>query len=134
MTSIQIKKLSLSIVLFLFVTVILYSQADSSIIKADTSLLVVVMEVPDTVITKSDTTGIVDYHPQDSPLKTGFLITTSDGSAQLRFRGSIRMNGILDLNGLQNRENFQTLDIPVGDENVNEARFYLSARQTRFWY
>jgi hypothetical protein len=98
----------------------------------DTSFVVVVMNKPDTVISSTDTSGIVDFHPQDSPQETGFLITTQDGKSQLLFRGSIRMNGAIDLNGLQNKENFQTLDIPVGDKNISETRFFLSARQTRF--
>jgi hypothetical protein len=78
-----------------------------------------------------DSTQIVDVHPQDSPENKGFLITSRDGRSSLRIRGSIRLLGAMDLNGLQTKSTFSTYDIPVGDANVQEVRYVMSIDQTR---
>lgn len=85
----------------------------------------------DTIINE-DTIIVKDVHPQDSPEDRGFLITSEDGKSQFRIRGSIRLNGIYDFNGLQNHDNFDTYAIPVGDANISEPRYLLNANQTRF--
>jgi hypothetical protein len=78
-----------------------------------------------------DTTFVADVHPQDSPEDRGFLIITGDRKATLRIRGSIRLNGIYDFDGLQSRSTFSTYDIPVGEDLATEPRFYMGANQTR---
>lgn len=78
-----------------------------------------------------DTVVIRDVHPQDSPEDRGFLITSKDRKSSLRIRGSIRLSGGYDLNGLQNKNTFSTYDIPVGDDNVDELRYFMSINQTR---
>lgn len=79
---------------------------------------------PDTVVN-------VDIHPQDSPEDRGFLIESKDMKSSLRIRGSIRLNGGFDLNGLQTKSTFSTYDIPVGDANIDEVRFFMNINQTR---
>jgi hypothetical protein len=78
-----------------------------------------------------DTTQVQEAHPQDSPEGRGFLIVTGDGKSSLRLRGSLRVKGDYDLRGLQNAENFNTFEIPVGAENTTDPRFFMNARQTR---
>jgi hypothetical protein len=84
----------------------------------------------DTTIVQ-DSTKLQDAHPQDSPEERGFLIVTPDQKSQLRIRGSLRVNGVYDLRGLQNTDVFSTYDIPVGDANTTDPRFFMSANQTR---
>jgi hypothetical protein len=109
-----------------------YAQKDTTAVDKDTSAIVVMMEVPDTAKVARDSINIEDIHRQDSPEESGFLITTPDGKSQLRIRGSVRLNGALDLNGLQNKDLFSTFEIPVGEANRTEPRFFMSANQTRF--
>ena len=104
---------------------------DTASSPPDTSVLPLVTSVVDTVVGEPDSTRAQDIHPQDSPVDRGFLIRTSDGSAELRIRGSVRLNGILDFKGLQNQSTFSTYEIPVGEENSNETRFQMNAGQTR---
>ena len=78
-----------------------------------------------------DSTKLQDAHPQDSPEERGFLIVTANQKSQLRIRGSLRVNGVYDLRGLQNTDVFNTYDIPVGDANTTDPRFFMSANQTR---
>jgi hypothetical protein len=81
--------------------------------------------------TVRDTTDTQDQHPQDSPEGRGFLLATPDGSASLRIRGSLRVNAALDFQGLQSQADFNTFEIPVGDANTTEPRFFMAANQTR---
>lgn len=78
-----------------------------------------------------DSLQTYDVHPQDSPEDRGFLILSKDRKSSLRIRGSIRFNGGFDLNGLQSKNTFSTYDIPMGDENVDEVRYFMSINQTR---
>ena len=72
-----------------------------------------------------------DVHRQDSPEERGFLISSPDNQAELRIRGSVRVNGAYDFNGLQDQDLFSTFDIPTGVSNVDEPRFFMSANQSR---
>lgn len=110
----------------------LAQEPDTSRTAKDSTAVVVMMEVPDTLLTELDTLKAQEYHPQDSPVDRGFLIVTSDGTSELRIRGSIRLTGINDYNGLQSQANFSTYDIPVGEANKAEPRFMMDAGQTRF--
>ena len=109
----------------------IYAQRDSTNVESDSAAVILVLEAADTVKTSLDSVEVEDLHPQDSPENTGFLIRTADGKSQLRFRGSIRLNGAYDFNGLQNQSTFSTYDIPVGDANKSDPRFFMSADQTR---
>ena len=80
-----------------------------------------------------DSSKIADIHPQDSPENKGFTITSDDGSAKITFKGSIRLNGAYDFNGLSHRDHFQTYEIPVGSDGQG-ARFFMSGNQTRFGF
>jgi len=104
-------------------------QPDSTRSEADSSIVVVMPVASESA--GEDSIVAQDVHPQDSPAGRGFLIITSDGKAQLRLRGSIRVNGAYDFNGLQNQNFFSTYDIPVGEANKAEARFFVNASQTR---
>jgi len=105
-------------------------------VKKDTTGVLTVTTAPDAAKTRADTV-LVDTlraneaHPQDSPTDRGFLIRTGDGKSELRLIGSVRLNGVYDFNGLQNASSFNTYDIPVGDANLQEGRFQMSAAQTR---
>lgn len=103
------------------------ARVDTNATEPDTTALISV-----DLSTERPDTGVTDAHPQDSPRTRGFLIRTSDGRAQMRLRGSIRLVGLYDLNGLQNNDVFATYDIPVGEQNLAEPRFVMDARQTRF--
>jgi hypothetical protein len=99
--------------------------------KASYAIPLVLLQVSDSTIIDEDTIMVKEVHPQDSPEDRGFLITSTDGKAQLRIRGSIRLNGAYDFNGLQNKDNFDTYAIPVGDANISDPRFFMNATQTR---
>lgn len=88
-------------------------------------------QVEDNDTSKPDTLNIIDVHPQDSPENRGFLIVSKDEKSSLRIRGSIRLSGGFDLNGLQSKNTFSTYDIPVGEGNVDETRYFMSVNQTR---
>ena len=88
-------------------------------------------QLPDSLIVVPDTATIMDVHPQDSPENKGILIESKDGTTNLRIRGSIRLSGAYDLNGLQSRATFSTYDIPVGEANSDESRFFMSINQSR---
>src|SRR5512140_2859823 len=81
-------------------------KTDTVAVKKDTTQLLLVTAVPDTTAKPPDTVRVQEAHPQDSPIDRGFLIRTSDGSAELRIRGSVRLNGIYDFNGLQSQSTF----------------------------
>ncbi len=102
-----------------------------SVAVQDTTALVVVAQSADTMTVTADSVGAREAHPQDSPVDRGFLIRTADGSAELRIRGSVRLNGIIDFNGLQSQSTFNTYDIPVGDANIDQLRYQMNASQTR---
>ena len=113
-------------------TAVIAQKQDSSVVAPDTSAIILVMEkIDSTKVEMPDSIQSEDVHAQDSPEDRGFLIITSDGKATLRLRGSIRVNGVYDLNGLQTRNTFSTYDIPVGNENVAEPRFFMNANQSR---
>ncbi len=108
-----------------------FTQEDTLKVEQDTTGIAVVMEKVENRESQPDSIENQDVHPQDSPADRGFLIITSDRRAQLRIRGSIRVNGAYDFNGLQNQNFFSTFDIPVGEANKAEARFFVNASQTR---
>ena len=89
---------------------------------------------PDTISTIEDSLKTENFHPQDIPENRGFFIRTTKGDAMLRFTGSLRVNGAFDLNGLQDKDFFDTYEIPVGEENTNEPRIFLRASQSRFGF
>lgn len=93
--------------------------------------IAVVVEVPDSLRAEPDSTQVIDVHPQDSPADRGFLIITSDGKASLRIRGSIRVNGGYNINGLLAQDTFSAVDIPVGNDNTGETSFFMQAEQSR---
>ncbi len=114
------------------------TPTDTAAAKRDSTTLLLVTTLPDSAARPvergedvSDSIRVPEAHPQDSPIDRGFLIRTGDGSAELRIRGSVRLNGIYDFNGLQNQSSFNTYDIPVGDANISEPRFQMNVTQTR---
>jgi hypothetical protein len=116
---------------FAFVLLMICTGKAMTITNEDTTGVTIAVDMPDSVIVETDSVTVEDVHRQDSPEERGFLIVTTDRKAQLRIRGSIRMNGAWDFNGLQNQDVFSTYDIPVGDANKTEPRFFLAANQTR---
>jgi hypothetical protein len=104
---------------------------DSTVTRIDTTVVPLIAVSPDTLQSAADTVRADEAHPQDAPVDRGFLIRTSDGLAELRLLGSIRLTAILDFNGLQSTSSFNTYAIPVGDANVDERRFQMSADETR---
>ena len=118
--------------ILLFVgTSVFARQQDITIVQKDTKGIIVLLDTPDSTLMSKDNKEIEDLHPQDSPKERGFLFITADGKAQLLLRGSIRLNGAYDLNGLQSNNLFSTYEIPVGEANTTEPRFFMSANQTR---
>jgi hypothetical protein len=104
---------------------------DSTVTVVDTTVVPLITVGPDTTTTAVDTVRAREAHPQDAPVDRGFLIRTSDGSAELRLLGSIRLTALFDFNGLQTSSSFNTYAIPVGEANVDERRFEMNAGETR---
>ena len=104
---------------------------DSLAMKKDMTQVLSVTTSPDSTQGRADTARANEAHPQDSPTDRGFFLRTGDGMSELRIIGSVRLNGIVDYNGLQTTQSFNTYAIPVGDANVHEVRFQMSGSQTR---
>ena len=104
---------------------------DSTVTVVDTTVVPLIAVSPDSATAAVDTTRAKEAHPQDAPVDRGFLIRTSDGSAELRLLGSIRLTALFDFNGLQTTSSFNTYAIPVGEANVDERRFEMNAQETR---
>lgn len=125
------KIILLIIILQIIFCLSLWAQEDSTIIADDTTGLAITNDQADTLTIGIDSLEVEDIHPQDSPEERGFLIKTDDGKSELRIRGSVRLHGVFDLNGLQNQNLFSVVDIPVGKLNTTEPRFSMSVNQTR---
>ncbi|HMS32724.1 MAG TPA: DcaP family trimeric outer membrane transporter [Ignavibacteria bacterium] len=80
----------------------------------------------------ADSVYIKDLEPNELPNGKGFLITADSGRSYIVIKASIRLNGAYDINGLQSEQTFDTYEIPVGSENTNDGRFFISPYQTRF--
>jgi hypothetical protein len=121
-----------------------YLKQDSSI--TDTlsektikdSLITVPNTEQESLITKKSSRGgafkdttLVDVHPQDISDKSGFVIENLGKWGKLRIYGSMRLNGAYDLNGLLNSNGFSTYDIPVGENAINQGRFFMAPYQSR---
>lgn len=101
------------VIIFLFIAGESYSQMDSLNLTADSVY-------------------IKDLEPNELPNGKGFLIIADSGRSYLVVKASIRLNGAYDINGLQSEQTFDTYEIPVGQENTNDGRFFISPYQTRF--
>jgi hypothetical protein len=82
------------------------------------------------LVAESDSAAVEDVHPQDTPEDRGLRIVSRDGRLRLRLLGSLRLQAIYDVDGLQSRNSFVTYDIPVGAPT--DPRFEMHADQTRF--
>jgi len=122
--SLKSKKNSLAEVLF---------NPEIQLIYGDTIKLKTIQLEEKLTFLERDSAKIADIHPQDSPDHKGFTLTSDDGTAKITFKGSIRLNGAYDFNGLSHRDHFQTYQIPVGEEGQG-ARFFMSGNQTRFGF
>ena len=78
-----------------------------------------------------DTTYLVDVHPQDISDASGYIVENLGKWGKLRIYGSLRLNGAYDLNGLTNTNSFSTYDIPVGDQAIDQGRFFMAPYQSR---
>ena len=78
-----------------------------------------------------DSTVTEDLHPQDISDKAGYVIENLGKWGSLRIYGSLRLNGAFDLNGLLNTNGFSTYDIPVGEDAIDQGRFFMAPYQTR---
>ena len=72
-----------------------------------------------------------DIHPQDISDKSGYVIENLGKWGKLRIYGSMRLNGAYDLNGLTNTNSFSTYDIPVGEDAIDQGRFFMAPYQSR---
>ncbi|MCU0344306.1 MAG: DcaP family trimeric outer membrane transporter [Ignavibacterium sp.] len=72
-----------------------------------------------------------DVHPQDISDQAGFILENLGKWGSLRIYGSMRLNGAFDLNGLLNTNGFSTYDIPVGEDAIDQGRFFMAPYQTR---
>ena len=78
-----------------------------------------------------DSTVTEDLHPQDISDNAGYVIENLGKWGSLRIYGSMRLNGAYDLNGLLNTNGFSTYDIPVGEDAIEQGRFFMAPYQTR---
>jgi len=125
------KKIFIILFLNLFLFSISWAQEDSTEVIDDSTDTDLIEQRADTLTVTMDSLQVEDIHPQDSPEHRGFIIRSDDDKSELRLRGSIRLHGVFDLNGLQNQNLFSVYDIPVGAANKTEPRFSMSADQTR---
>jgi hypothetical protein len=125
------KKITIIVFFNLFLFSFLWAQEDSTIVIDDSTDTDLIEQRADTLTVTMDSLEVEDVHPQDSPEHRGFIIRSDDDRSELRLRGSVRLHGVFDLNGLQNQNLFQVYDIPVGEANKTEPRFSMSANQTR---
>lgn len=94
----------------------------------------------DTTVSRPDTTARADtarrteQHAQDSPDDRGYVIRTGDGRYRLRILGSIRTLAAFDGEGLPGTDTFSPIEIPVPDTDINNNRFSMDARQSRFGF
>lgn len=113
----------------------LWAQEDSTIVIDDSTDTDLIEQRADTLTVTMDSLEVEDVHPQDSPEHRGFIIRSDDDKSELRLRGSVRLHGVFDLNGLQNQNLFQVYDIPVGDANKTEPRFsHLKMKSSIRWF
>ena len=119
-------------VAFALVASMMPAQAQDPPGVDDAGTVEVMVSAPDSVVAALDSMQAVEAHPQDSPTGRGFLIVTPDGRNSLRLRGSIRLNGGYDFNGLLGKSTFSTVDIPVTAADTGETSFFMQAAQTRF--
>ena len=96
------------------------------------------IEIPVFETTENDSTlqdSIkIDVHPQDVSEEAGFFIKSSGTIGTLRIYGSVRLAGAYDLNGLTDANSFSTYDIPVGEDALTQARFFMVPNQTRLGF
>lgn len=71
-------------------------------------------------------------HPQD-PDTPKIVIQTLGQKLQIGLGGFARLNGVFDLNGLQDMDDFIVYEIPVGPGNNSRERLNLSASQSRLF-
>ncbi len=119
-----------------FILLLLLNSGSAQISQKDSLRLDSLMSAPlvagsDTSVIVSDTNEIVEYHPQDMGEERGFFIFTRNNLANMRIMGSIRLNGAYDFKGLQDKDNFQILDIPVEKSPNTDPRFFMQANQSR---
>jgi hypothetical protein len=114
------------------------SQQDSLITDIPLEQDTVTAEEQDSLITETpaDTVQVdsmitEDIHPQDISDKSGYVIENIGKWGKLRIYGSLRINGAYDLNGLTNTNSFSTYDIPVGDDAIDQKRFFMAPYQSR---
>jgi hypothetical protein len=80
---------------------------DRAVTRVETTVVPLIAVNLDTSESAVDTVRATEVHSQEAPVDRGFfLIRTSDGLAELRLLGSIRLTAILDFNGLQGRSFF----------------------------
>jgi hypothetical protein len=123
---------------------IIYPQQDSTITPTtsentiEDSVIINEDQYPDSSIAQAPKEDEVvqdsietDIHPQDISDQSGFLIENLGKWGSLRIYGSMRLNGAFDLNGLLNTNGFSTYDIPVGEDAIDQGRFFMAPYQTR---
>ena len=113
-------------------------QQDSLITDIPLEQDTVTEEEQDSLITETPADSVQvdsliteDIHPQDISDKSGYVIENIGKWGKLRIYGSMRLNGAYDLNGLTNTNGFSTYDIPVGEESIDQARFFMAPYQSR---
>ena len=102
----------LLIILTLLFSRMIYSQTDSENVKED-----------------SAKTGIRKEKKEEK--EKGFIIYSDRGKSSLKVYGEVRLNGALDLNGLQSQETFNVYEIQVDVPDSYEKKFYLGVFQSR---
>jgi hypothetical protein len=114
------------------------TQTDSLVTDISQSPDTTAIQKQDSLITEASFTETIedtilteDLHPQDISDQAGYLIENIGKWGSLRIYGSMRLNGAFDLNGLLNTNGFSTYDIPVGEDAINQGRFFMAPYQTR---
>jgi hypothetical protein len=121
------KKITLFIyLLILNFPLFLYPQQDSTIENSFSET-----EIQDTIETADQDTIKAEVHPQDISDEAGYIIENIGKWGKLRIYGSVRLSGAYDLNGLTSANSFSTYDIPVGEESIDQARFFMAPYQSR---
>lgn len=116
----KILELNILIIFTLILTLVftgkIHSQSDSGRIREDTL----------TTVKTND-----KEKKKKKEKEKGFIIYSDSGKSSLKVYGEVRLNGALDLNGLQAEETFNVYEIQVDVPTSYEKRFYLGVFQSR---
>ena len=120
--------------LHFLVIIFLIQNVSFAQIEPDTSRKTIGMNTAVDSTMRFDTTNQVKSAPLDIGLTRGLFIITPDQKMQMRILGSVRYLVDFDNIDLQNKNSYNTYEIPTGDQNVRLPNYYNGLSQTRLGF